>query len=104
MTHDLAGGQSIGESPSVTVGAQSDGAATKCGPLQPGGDLGRRRPRRAGESFREWLLEVDPDLWHAAQEVDFTLLKDQLALSPLERVAICTRAVSGLGAFRRSSR
>lgn len=55
-----------------------------------------RRPRRPDESLREWLLEVDPDLWHVAQEVDFALLKDQLALSPLERVAIFTHVDSGV--------
>ncbi len=59
--------------------------------------------RQPGESLRDWLARVDPDLLAAAEEVDVTLLDAALALSPLERLRACTRATRGLASFRRVS-
>jgi len=46
----------------------------------------------------------DPDLVEAAREVDQTLLRWSLGLTPLERLRACTQATSTLERLRHASR
>lgn len=46
----------------------------------------------------------DPDLIAAAREIDRTLLRWSLELTPLERLRACTQATSTLERLRHASR
>lgn len=59
------------------------------------------RDRRDGEPLLEWVKRVDPEVIAAVADVDRTLLRETLALSPLERLRACSRAARGLARFRR---
>ena len=69
-------------------------------PSARGGPIDAREP---DESIADWLRRVDPDLADAACEVDRTLLTESLALSPTDRLRVCTRTVRGLDRFRRAT-
>jgi hypothetical protein len=47
------------------------------------------------------LALTDPELLEAANEVDVTLLRWSLGLTPLERLRACTRTVDTLERLRR---
>ncbi|MEM9457372.1 MAG: hypothetical protein AAGF11_24545 [Myxococcota bacterium] len=47
------------------------------------------------------LARTDPDLLEAANEVDVSLLRWSLGLTPLERLRACTRTAGTLERLRR---
>lgn len=47
------------------------------------------------------LARTDPELVEAANEVDVTLLRWSLGLSPLERLQMCTQMAGALDGLRR---
>ncbi|MCH9685105.1 MAG: hypothetical protein K0V04_26950 [Deltaproteobacteria bacterium] len=49
------------------------------------------------------LAFVDPELLQAADEVDVSLLRWSLGLTPLERLRACTTTASALDWLRRGS-
>ena len=59
-------------------------------------------PSRAADLERS-LAERDPELLAAADEVDVTLLRWSLSLSPLERLRACTKATRALERLRYAS-
>jgi hypothetical protein len=61
----------------------------------------RLSPPRPDESLRQWVARVDPEVEAAVDDVDRTLLRASLALSPLERLRACSQATAALAAFRR---
>lgn len=67
----------------------------RVGPAPP------NRDRRDDEPLLEWVRRVDPEVIAAVADVDRTLLREALALSPLERLRACSRAAHGLARFRR---
>ena len=59
-------------------------------------------PSTADEVERS-LAETDPELVEAAREIDRTLLRWSLSLTPMERLHACTQATSTLERLRRAS-
>lgn len=59
----------------------------------------RRTPERYAELERV-VAERDPELVAAVAEVDWTLLRWSLSLSPLERLRAASRAASALTRLR----
>lgn len=59
------------------------------------------RQRRPAESLMDWIARIDPDVAGAVVDVDLTLLRQSLSLSPLQRADACTRATRALARFRR---
>lgn len=80
----------------VTAPASKPADETSC-VVAPGSQA---RARRAGESLRDWVERVDPDVARAVADVDRTLLTDCLRLSPLERLRASSGAARALGRFR----
>lgn len=56
--------------------------------------------RKAGE-LEQRLASIDPELVAAADEVDLSLLRWSLSLTPLERLRVCTRTADSLERLRR---
>ena len=58
--------------------------------------------RRIAE-LKQWLARVDPELLEAAKDVDRSLLRWMLSLSPLQRLDAASKAARGLAGFRHVS-
>lgn len=61
------------------------------------------RPGATYEQVRAWLLDVDPDLVAAADDVDRTLIADTLRLSLSERLDKASATAAWLMEFRRAA-
>lgn len=60
----------------------------------------RLDPPRSGEPLRSWVARVDPEVAAAVDDVDLSLLRASLELSPFERLQACSRATAALARFR----
>lgn len=72
----------------------------QAGQLQPMSVL----PVPTADEVEQAVALRDPDLVEAAREVDQTLLRWSLGLTPLERLRACTQATSTLERLRHASR
>lgn len=61
-------------------------------------------PVSIADEVERAVAAVDPELVEAAREVDRTLIRWSLGLTPLERLRACTRATSTLERLRHASR
>ncbi len=52
------------------------------------------------EEIVELMNAIDPDIMAAVDEVDRTLIRDALELSPLERIARAEQAAAALSRFK----
>ena len=55
------------------------------------------------QELEQWLALRDPDLVEASHEVDRTLLRWSLELTPLERLRACARTTATLERLRRGT-
>lgn len=63
-----------------------------------------RSPAEALEAIERDLAERDPELLAAVSEVDLSLVRWSLSLSPIERLRVCTRNTRALDRLRNAAR
>lgn len=61
------------------------------------------QPVSTAAELERTIAEQDPDLTKASYEIDRTLLRWSLGLTPIERLRACTQATSTLERLRRAS-
>ncbi len=68
--------------------------------------MARMLPLRAPtvDEVEQAVAALDPELVMAAREIDRTLLRWSLGLTPLERLRACTQATGTLERLRHASR
>ncbi|MCB9701150.1 MAG: hypothetical protein H6711_04620 [Myxococcales bacterium] len=60
------------------------------------------RPPTAIAVIEARLAALDPDIVQASYEIDLSLLRWSLSLTPLERLRSCTRSARALARLRRA--
>lgn len=61
-------------------------------------------PALTADELEQAISAVDPELVEAAREIDRTLLRWSLSLTPLERLRACSRTAATLARLRHASR